>query len=130
MKHSATLTSAAQGHTVIQRLWEWAKPRLQDGKPLVLSIEEQRRSLPQNKLLHARIGDIASRREWAGRKQDAVVWKRLLVAAWMRARGQQVMLLPALDGAGVDIVFQPTHRLSKAECADLLDWIDAWDAGT
>lgn len=128
MRHQTTLTSAAQGHEVIRKLWAWARPRLEDGKRLTVEFEEERRNLAQNKLLHALIQDIASRREWAGRKQDAEVWKRLLVAAWMRARGQQVMLLPALDGHGVDAVFQRTSELSKAECADLIDWITAWDA--
>lgn len=129
MRHSATLSNAQHGHEMLRRAWEWAKPRLIAGHRIVLSLEEETRSGPQNRLLHAKLGDIAKRREWAGKKWDLEVWKRLLVAAWLRASGKSVMLLPALDGMGVDAVFQPTHKLSKAECADLIDWIDAWDAG-
>ncbi|MDE1918963.1 MAG: recombination protein NinB, partial [Sphingomonadales bacterium] len=54
--------------------------------------------------------------------------KRLLVAAWCRARREQVELLPALDGHGVDIVFRRTSQLTRGECAELCDFIQAWCA--
>jgi len=56
------------------------------------------------------------------------VWKRLLTAAWCRATGEPVELLPALDGNGVDIVFKKTSQLSRKECADLIEFIFAWSA--
>jgi len=37
-------------------------------------------------------------------------------------------VVPALDGHGVDVVFQRTSRLSKAEMAELIDFIQAWEA--
>lgn len=101
---------------------------LQAERRLVLSVKPQKRSLDQNALLHARLGEIAERHEWAGRKWDAEVWKRLLTAAWLRARGEQVVVLPALDGQGVDVVFRRTSDLSRSECAELIDFIDAWEA--
>ena len=85
-------------------------------------------TLAVNPLLHATLQDISDRREWAGRKWEPEVWKRLLTAAWMRARGEQVMCVPALDGHGVDVVFQRTSKLSKAQMAELIDFIQAWDA--
>ena len=126
--NTATLHSPQQGHELILKLWNWAKPRLADGKRLTLHIEEEKRNNEQNKLLHALIQDIASRREHAGRKWDAETWKRLLVAAWCRARGEHVAIVPALDGHGVDVVFRRTSKLTKAECAELIDYITAWDA--
>ena len=42
----------------------------------------------------------------------------------------QVLVVPALDGHGFDVVFERTSRLSKAEMADLIDFIQAWDAQT
>jgi len=55
-------------------------------------------------------------------------WKRLLTAAWCRARNEHIEMLPALDGHGVDIVFRRTSQLSRAECAELCDYIGAWCA--
>jgi hypothetical protein len=128
MTHSITLDNPQAAHVTLQRLWGWLKPRLLQGQRITLSVEEERRNNRQNALLHATLADIASRREWAGRKWEAEVWKRLLTAAWMRTRGEQLVVVPALDGHGVDVVFQRTSRLSKADMAELIDFIQAWEA--
>jgi len=123
------LHNAQQGHVAIQQAWEFAKGWLvAGGKRLVLEIKPETRSDAQNRLLHAMLGDIAAQVEWAGKKRDAEIWKRLLVAAWCRARREQVELLPALDGHGVDIVFRRTSQLTRGECAELCDFIHAWCA--
>jgi hypothetical protein len=101
---------------------------LQAGCRLVLSIKPQKRNLAQNARLHARLTEIAARHEWAGCKRDPEVWKRLLTAAWLRARGESVEILPAIDGHGVDVVFRRTSDLTKAECGELMEFIDAWEA--
>lgn len=93
-------------------------------------VEEPRRNLPINAALHAKLTEIAQSREWAGKRWDVEIWKRLLTAAWCRATGQSVLMLPALDGAGVDIVFRRTSELTQAECRDLLAFIEAWQAET
>jgi hypothetical protein len=93
-----------------------------------VTVAEPSRNGEQNALLHALIGEIAATQEWAGKKRDAEVWKRLLVAAWCRMRGESMEILPALDGHGVDIVPARTSGLSKSECADLITYIQAWQA--
>ena len=130
MTHTTTLHNPQDARETLARLWTWLKPRLLQGHAYTLSIEEPRRNNSQNALLHATLADIAERREWAGRKWEVEVWKRLLTAAWMRARGEQVMCVPALDGHGVDVVFQRTSKLSKLQMAELIDFIQAWDAQT
>lgn len=122
------LTNPQQAHQAFQSLWAWVKPRLLAGHQHVLTIEEEKRTGQQNRLLHAILQDISERREWAGQKWDVEVWKRLLVAAWTRANNEQLVLVPALDGRGVDIVFRRTSKMTKAEVADLIDFITAWDA--
>ena len=123
------LHNAQQGHGAIQRAWAHAKGWLTaGGQRLVLEIKPETRSDKQNRLLHAMLGDIAAQVVWAGAKRDAEVWKRLLVAAWCRARREQVELLPALDGHGADIVFRKTSQLTRGECAELCDFIHAWAA--
>ena len=93
-----------------------------------VTVEEQTRSLAENAMLHALIGEIAESTPWAGKLRDIETWKRLLVAAWCRMRGESMEILPALDGHGVDIVPARTSKLSKSECADLISYIQAWQA--
>ena len=121
------LHNAQQAHGAMQQAWAHVKGWLcAGGASLVLEVKPETRSYRQNRFLHAMLGDIAAQVEWAGKKRDAEVWKRLLVAAWCRARREQVELLPALDGHGVDIVFRRTSQLTRAECAELCDFIQAW----
>jgi hypothetical protein len=40
--------------------------------------------------------------------------------------GESVEILPALDGHGVDIVPARTSKLSRKECADLIEFVMAW----
>ena len=101
---------------------------LAGGRPLTVEVKEEKRSDAENRLLHALLGHISKTQEWAGKKRDIETWKRLLTAAWCRAIGEQVELLPALDGHGVDIVFRRTSQLTRKECADLIEFIFAWAA--
>ena len=123
------LYNAQQGHGAIQQAWAHAKGwLLAGGQRLVLEIKPEKRSDAQNRLLHACLGEISKQVEWAGCKRDVDTWKRLLTAAWLRARGEPIEMLPALDGNGVDIVFRRTSQLTRGECAELCDFIGAWCA--
>lgn len=93
-----------------------------------IECRPQKRSNAENRLLHALIGEIAAKVEWAGKKHDVETWKRLLVAAWSREQGLSVEILPALDGHGVDIVPVRTSKLTRGECADLITYVQAWAA--
>ena len=120
--------SAQQAHQSMLELWAWAKPLLMAGHRLVVEIRPETRSTAQNARLHAMLGDVARQVEWAGKRRDVTTWKRLMTAAWLRARGEQLEVLPAIDGHGVDIVFERTSRLSRAECGELMEFISAWGA--
>lgn len=126
---TARLYEPTQAHGALRQAWEqYIKPLLSrtGAPPMVLEVRPQTRSDAQNKLLHAMLGDIADQIEWAGAKRDAEVWKRLLTAAWLRARGESVEVLPAIDGHGVDVVFRRTSKLTRSECVELCDFIAAW----
>lgn len=123
-----SLFEPVQAHKALMHAWTHAKAWLMSGHRLVLEVRPEKRSNPQNRLLHALIADIAAQVEWAGAKREAEVWKRLLTAAWSRVHGQHVEVLPALDGHGVDLVPARTSKLTKAECADLCTFIEAWGA--
>lgn len=93
-----------------------------------VEVKPVTRSLEQNAKLHALLSDIARALPWAGSYRDVETWKRLLTAAWLRARGEPIEMLPALDGHGVDIVFRRTSELTVPEMIELIDYIEAWAA--
>jgi hypothetical protein len=126
--NSVTLVNPVQAHTAFQSAWANAKTLLMAGHGLRLTVEAETRSSPQNKLLHALLTEIAATTEWAGKKRDVETWKRLLVAAWTRARGESTEILPALDGYGVDVVFRRTSKMNKGEVNELIEFIEAWRA--
>ena len=97
-------------------------------RPKKIVIKDQDRSGEQNRKLHACLSDIANQVEHAGKKWDALIWKRLLTAAWLRESGEQPQLIPAVDGNGFDVVYERTSRLSVKQCASLLLWIEAFGA--
>ena len=120
------LREPVQAHKALAQVWLVVKASLIAGHRMVLELRPETRSDAQNKLLHAWIGEIAKSIEWAGKKRSGETWKRLLVASWLRARGESVEILPALDGYGIDVVFRHTSTLTKAECSELCDFVIAW----
>ena len=96
----------------------------------VVVVSEPRRGKDINAALHAKLRELSMSRLWIGKKWDAEVWKRLLVAAWNRATGEPIVILPALDGAGVDIVFRRTSSMTQREVSDLMQFIEAWESET
>lgn len=117
-----------QAHKALMGLWPKIKSLLMAQQRLVVEVRTETRSLAENAMLHALLGEIAKTVPWAGQKRPAEVWKRLMVASWLRARGQSVEVLPALDGHGIDVVYTPTSTLTKAEAADLIEFVLCWSA--
>lgn len=127
-KLTMPLWNEQQAHAAVQTIWRTAKAHLSAGRRMVLSLAPETRSDAENRLLHTLLSHIAKTTPWAGKKRDTDTWKRLMVAAWCRATNEQVEILPAIDGHGVDIVFCKTSKLSRADCAGLIDFICAWGA--
>jgi len=120
------LYEPVQAHKAISGLWPIVKPWIISEHRLHLEVRQQKRNDRQNRALHASITDISKQLEWAGRKRDVTTWKRLLMAAFLRARGEHLEILPALDGHGVDIVFERTSDLTVAECSEFQEYVYAW----
>lgn len=83
----------------------------------------ENRTSEQNDKLHAMITDIARQKEWAGKKLDVETWKRLLTAAFARAKKQSAVFYPALDGQGFDVVYRRTSRMGKREMSEFIDYV-------
>lgn len=86
------------------------------------------RSNPQNAKLHALLGDIARVHTWAGQRLTAEDWKRLFIAAFVRASQQSARILPALDGQGFDVIYRRSSRMGKKEMAELIEFVECWAA--
>jgi len=84
------------------------------------------RTEEQNAKLHALLQDIAEQLKWAGQVLDLEDWKRLLTAAWGRANKEHVRLFPALDGAGMDVLYRRTSRMTKQEMSEFIEYVTAW----
>lgn len=93
-----------------------------------VKVEPPKRTLEQNALLHALLTEVAATRTWAGQRWDIEDWKRLLTAAWLRARKESPVMVPAIDGSGFDVLYRRTSQLTKAECSELVEYIHAWMA--
>ena len=119
--------SPVQAHkALLKQIWPHLKNCLMAGHRMEVELRHEKRSLAENRMLHALLSEISRKVEWAGKKRDPETWKRLLTAAWCRARGEHVEMLPALDGHGVDIVFRRTSQLTRSECAELIEYVLAW----
>lgn len=94
----------------------------------VVRITEPTRSLEASALMHAELQEVSERVQWAGQYLSVEDWKRLITAAWMRATGQKVTLLPAVDGNGFDALYRRTSLMTKGEMNDLIAYIQAWKA--
>lgn len=84
------------------------------------------RSTEKNAHLHAILGAISKQKQWAGQWLDIEAWKRLMVAAFEREKGHNAEFYPALDGAGFDVVYRRTSRMSQEEIRELIAFAEAW----
>ncbi len=124
---SVRVVNPQQAHKALtEQLWPWIKAMTMAGHALIITAKPESRSKAQNAKLHAMVGEIAEQMEWAGSKRGDETWKRLLIAAWLRARGEGVEVLPALDGYGVDVVFRRSSELTRSEMAELIEFVQAW----
>lgn len=96
--------------------------------PAEVTVGDAKRSLAANAAFHAAVSDIADQVEWYGQKLPAGVWKRLLVSAYLRERGEKPFMVPALDGVGVDVIYERTSQMSRQEMGELIEWVSAFGA--
>lgn len=124
-----TVHEPVQGHkALVEQMWPFVKSMLIAGHRLDIVARPAKRSTEHNARLHAMLGWLSKNVQWAGEFRSTDHWKRLVVAAWERARGESTEYLPALDGKGIDIVFRHTSEMSGRDMAELIEWIFAWCA--
>lgn len=103
-----------------ERAAKWALA----AKPgMSVTFKEATRSLDQNALMWARLGDIAAQLPWYGEKLSADDWKTILSASLRKSR-----VVPGIDPGTVVPLGMRTSDMTKAEMQDLLTLMEAFAA--
>ena len=121
------LYNYSQAHQTILGLMPKIKSRLESGHVLTLTITEDARSLEQNSMFHALIGQIAKQAQHMGAHWDVDTWKRLLTHEWAKETGKQTgQLVSSLDGKDIVQLGIQTRKFSKQEASEFTEWVLAW----
>lgn len=96
------------------------------GKCIRFATATSKRSIEQNKKLHAMLGDLSAQIKHYGQTYSIDVWKRLCTAAWLRERNEQALMVPAIDGCGIEVIFERTSKLGVKDMAELIEWVYAY----
>lgn len=124
MTHSITLTNPQQAHQIVNQSWAWIKGRLLQGKKVTLTLEDERRSSQQNRMMWDILWAFAQQKLWIvnGRecRMDADDWKDTLTAAFQR----ETRMAQGLDG-GVVMLGARTSKWDKARMGEFLDFLQA-----
>ena len=124
-----TLHNSEQAHTVLKNLWPKIKETLQAGKQLRLEVKKANRSNEQNDMFHALIDKVTKEMKVAGSDWDAECWKRLLIDAWANDTGRKIgRVVPSLDGQRVVQLGVQSHKFTKEEGSEFIEWLLCWMA--
>lgn len=91
-------------------------------KPLQVTIQEDTRSLAQNRMLWACLRDVSEQVIWYGKKLDSESWKHVFSAALNRQE-----TVPGIDG-GFVVLGKSTSKMRVGEMRDLITLIHAFGA--
>lgn len=100
------------------------------GKCVKFSTATSKRSIEQNKKLHAMLADISAQIVHMKQRYSVDVWKRITTAAWLRERGERALMIPALDGYGIEVIYEKTSKLSSKDMAELIEWLYAYGSNS
>lgn len=91
-------------------------------KPLQIIIQEDTRSLAQNRMLWSCLNDISRQVIWYGRKMDAESWKHVFTSVLKKQE-----TVPGIDG-GFVVLGQSTSKMRVSEMKDLITLMHAFGA--
>ena len=125
MSHAITLNSKARADTVLPRALSWIYKRIEAGKPVRLTLDEESRTLPQNAHIHPLVREIAKA---AGRTTDEdslQTLRYLLLEMWRHETHRKPVLERSLDGLRWVDVSGGTSDLDKPDCSEFIEWMRA-----
>jgi hypothetical protein len=91
-------------------------------KPYQIIIQEDTRSLAQNRMLWSCLNDVSSQVVWYGRKMAPESWKHVFSASLKKQD-----TVPGIDG-GFVVLGQSTSKMRVSEMRDLITLIHAFGA--
>lgn len=83
-------------------------------------IKKNRRSVSQNSMMWALLGDISDQVEWHGQRLSKKDWKWIFTAAIRKQR-----MVPGIEG-GMVYLGEPTSGMSKQQMTDMIDMMLAF----
>jgi NinB protein len=86
-----------------------------------ITIEQPRRTTAQNSLMWVLLEAFADQVEHFGHRYDATTWKCIA----MKALGKELQFAPSLDGHEIVALGYHSSDLSKAEMADMIEFLYA-----
>lgn len=89
-----------------------------------VTVDGPKRNNDQNRAMWAALSDIALQKRHHGLKLSPSDWRLLFLSAL----GDELRVVPNLDGNGLVQLGRSTSELSKSDFSDLLDLIHAWGA--
>jgi hypothetical protein len=124
-----TLQNPEQAQMVLKNLWPKIKETLQAGNKLRLEIKKATRSTDQNDMFHALIDQVAKAMKTAGSDWSPEDWKRLLIDQWAKETDRKISkVAPSLDGERVVQLGLQSHKFTKEEGSEFIEWLMAWMA--
>jgi hypothetical protein len=75
------------------------------------------RTLAQNRMMWMLLGQLGEQLEHGGEHYDAEAWK----CAFLKAMGQKLAFMPALDGEGVVCIGYRSSKLGKEKFSELIE---------
>jgi hypothetical protein len=125
MNYYGILHNAEQGHTVMLRAWEAAKPWLIAGHKLELRITQETRTVEQNSAQWPILQAFSEQLRWPVDaemvKMTEEEWKDVLTAAF---KGETIRLAKGLNG-GVVMLGLRTSKFSKKQFSEYLEFLHA-----
>ena len=113
----------AQAHKVISGpVWQEIKALTMAGKPVIVGVRAETRSLEQNARLWAMLTDISKQVEWYGHRLTPDEWKDVFSASLKRTK-----VVPGLDG-GFVVCGQSTSKMTIAEMCEMQELMEAFGA--
>jgi hypothetical protein len=93
----------------------------------VVTVNEPTRNLEQNALIHALLNSLGDELGWvfSGQPVDLDDLKSIFMAAYRKATNQHVRFVIGIDGQPVVLNWR-TRNLSKRECAEFIEFVQAW----
>ena len=95
---------------------------------VVVEIKEPNRTLEQNAIAHAQWTDISRQVNWYDQKFKMPIWKRLCTYSYLREVRESPLLIPALDGNGMDVIYEKTSQMGVKQMSGLVEWNFAFGA--